>query len=156
MNLRAALPILVLGGCLGAQMVQMKPKGGGTLKIGDISYRLEVTDLQTAPAKGGLPGVVRMHGNLLPPGGAHPFHMILTVMKDGSLYMLQIERKAHGAYPDTWAATQKTRTRALRLVDRPGGKVEIRCEGRLTGIIAKHPQEADWSGTLWAIFPGEE
>ena len=154
MNLRTALPVLLLSGVLCAQMVQLKPEGGGLLKIGDTAYRLRVTDLLTAPPKAGLPGVVRLQGDLLPQDHSRPFHLALTVLKDGSLYMLQIERKAPGGYPDSWAATQKTRTRAIKLEDHPGGRVEIQCEGSLTGIIAKRPQGAEWSGTLWAIFPG--
>lgn len=154
MNFRSALPLVAASGILCAQMAPFRPQGGGSIKIGEMAYRFEPTDLLTAPAKGGLPGVVRLEGNLVPKDGSRPFHMTLTMLKDGSLYMLRVERKASGAYPDTWAATQKTRTHALHMQDHPGGRVEIRCEGHLTGIIAKRPQEAEWSGTLWATFPG--
>lgn len=155
MNFRLALPCLAFCGALSAQMVVLKPEGGGELRIGKTPYRFELTGLGSAPAAGGLPGLIRLEGDLLPKGASQSFHMVLTVMKDGSLYMLRIERRATPqAYPDSWAATQKTRTRALKLEDRPGGRVELSCEGALTGILAKHPENATWSGTLWAVFPG--
>lgn len=154
MNFRSSLSLLALSGILSAQMVQMKPDGGGTLKIGDTSYRLDLMDLQTTPAKGATPGLVRLQGNLLPPDGSRPFHITLTLMKNGSLFMLNIGRKAPGAYPDSWAATQKTCTRVIKLEDRPGGRVEFKCEGPLTGVISQKPAQAEWSGRLWAVFPG--
>lgn len=154
MNFLRALPCLVLCGALNAQVIDLKPHGGGELKIGGNLFRFELTDLSSAPPKGGLPGAVKLEGNLVPVNAAQSFHMILTVLKDGSLYMLRIDRKTSSAYPDGWAATQKTRTHALRLEDRPGGRVELRCEGLLTGVIAKRPQNTTWSGTVWAIFPG--
>ena len=136
-------------------MVALKPEGGGELRIGGTSYRFEPTGLGSAPAGGGLPGLIRLEGDLLPKGASRPFHMTLTVMKDGSLYMLRIERRTSPrAYPDSWAATQTTRIRALKLKDRPGGRIELSCEGSLTGILARRPENAPWSGTIWAVFPG--
>ena len=95
MNFRPALPLLVFSGLLSAQMTQLRPQGGGSLKIGDMPYRFEPTDLLTAPPKGGLPGVVRLEGNLVPKDGSRTFHMTLTVMKDGSL--LYAENRAQSA-----------------------------------------------------------
>ena len=153
MNFTAALPWFALCVSLGAQMVASGPQGGGELKLGATPYRFELTHLTSAPPAGGLPGALKWEGNLIPRDASRPFHMILTVLKNGSLYMLKIERKTSQGYPDSWAATLKTRTRFLKLEDQPGGRVEIRCEGPLTGIIAKHPENAIWSGQLWAIFP---
>jgi|GEM_PF-4826606 hypothetical protein len=153
MNFLRVLPHLVLCVAMSAQIIDLKPKGGGNLKIGGVSYRFELTGLMSAPPKGGLPGAIRLEGNLVPDAG-HPFHMVLTVLKSGSLYLMHMERNLPNAYPDNWAATPKTRIHALKLEDRPGGRVELRCEGPVTGIIAQRPQDATWSGTIWATFPG--
>lgn len=154
MNFQPALISLTLCACLQAQPRELKPRGGGELKIGSMRYHFEIKSLSAAPAKAGLPGAVKLEGNLIPEDGSPAYQTTVTVLKNGSLYMLQILRKNTGSYPDTWAATLKTRTRALAMDDRPGGRIELRCEGRLTGVIAKRPQEAEWSGTLWAVFPG--
>ena len=153
MNLRNTLPFLFLAGFLSAQMVESKPQGGGMLKIGEAVYRFEPMDLRSAPPRNGLPAVIRLEGRLVPVDGSPSFHLILTLLKDGSIYLLKLERKTPGGYPDSWAATLKTRTHLLKMEDHPGGIVELRCEGRLTGIMAKRPQDADWSGILWASFP---
>jgi len=155
MNFLRPLAGFALCTALGAQALDMKPQGGGELKIGDTPFRFEITSLSSAPAKGGLSGAVRLEGNLIALDASPGFQINLTVLKNGSLYMLHIHRKTSGPYPDSWAATQKTRTHALVMEDRAGGRVEIRCEGRLTGIIAKQPRDATWSGTIWGIFPGE-
>jgi hypothetical protein len=143
---------------LSAQGMNLKPQGGGDLRIGGISYRFELTELSSAPSKGGLPGAVKLEGNLISPDAGRPFHMALTVLKSGSLYLLYIHRATSNGYPDSWSpalnARIKARTKALSLEDRPGGRIELRCEGTLTGIIAKQPKESTWSGTIWAIFPG--
>ncbi|MDP1832763.1 MAG: hypothetical protein Q8K67_11940 [Geothrix sp.] len=154
MNFPSPLPSLVLCVALHAQVVDVKPQGGGDLKIGNTLYRFELMNLRSAPAKGGLPGAVKLQGRLVAKDGTPDFQLDLTVLKNGSIYMLNIHRKASGAYPDNWAATQKTHTRALVMEVRAGGRIELRCEGRLTGIIARQPREAPWSGTLWAVFPG--
>jgi hypothetical protein len=136
----------------------LKPQGGGDLRIGSTQYRFELTDLRSAPPKGGLPGAVKLEGDLVPRDGGRPFHMALTVLKSGSLYLLYIHRNTPGGYPDSWSpalkASPRASTHALMLEDRPGGRVELRCEGTLSGIIARQPQERAWSGTLWAVFPG--
>ncbi|GLH72402.1 hypothetical protein GETHLI_09040 [Geothrix limicola] len=156
MNFLRPLICLVASLSLQAQTLELQAKGGGELKIGATSYRFALTDLSTAPAKGGLSGALKLTGNLVPKdGSAGTFHMTLIVLKSGGLYTLRIERRNGKAYPDSWAATLKTKTRALKLEDRPGGRVEIQCEGPLTGVIAQRPTQADWSGTLWAVFPGE-
>jgi hypothetical protein len=159
MNFLRALPCFGLFVSLNAQVIDLKPKGGGDLRIGEIHYRFELADLSSAPPKGGLPGAVKLEGQLFPQNGGRPFHMALTVLKDGSLYLLYIERRTPNAYPDSWSpslnARLRARTRALKLEDRPGGRIELQCEGFLTGIIAKRPQEANWSGTIWATFPGD-
>ncbi|MDR3685128.1 MAG: hypothetical protein P4L11_15475 [Geothrix sp.] len=154
MNFLRALPYLALGVAMSAQIIDLKPDGGGDLTIGGVAYRFELTGLMSAPPRDGLPGAIRLEGDLVPRKGGRPFHMVLTVLKNGSLYLMHMERGAPHAYPDNWAATPKTRTRALKLEDRPGGRIELRCEGPVTGIIAKRPQDATWSGTLWATFPG--
>ena len=153
MNFLRALPCLAASVFLGAQPAELLPSGGGELRIGATPYQFRLAKLSTAPPKAGLPGAVRLEGDLVPPGAARPFHLVLTVLKDGTLYLMRLERATPGGYPDTWAATVKTRTRLIKLEDRPGGRIEIRCEGPLTGIIAKRPQEAAWSGTLWAEIP---
>jgi hypothetical protein len=154
MNFLCALPCFGLCAILGAQAIDLKPKGGGDLRIGETRYQFELADLSSAPPRGGLPGAVRLEGDLVPLTPGRPFHMVLTVLKNGSLYLLHIDRRSPHSYPDSWAPTAKARTRALALEDRPGGRIELRCEGILTGIIARQPQKAAWSGTLWAIFPG--
>jgi hypothetical protein len=154
MNFPRALSLVALCTALGAQTIDLRPRGGGELKIGASSYRFEPTGLMSAPPKGGLPGAVRLEGDLVPQGAGLPFHLVLTVLKNGTLYLMHMERGAPHSYPDTWAATPGSRTLAIRLEDRPGGRVELRCEGPVTGIIAKRPENATWSGTLWAVFPG--
>ena len=158
MNFLRVLPCLGLCACLGAQGMDLRPKGGGDLRIGGTQYRFELTDLSSAPPKGGLPGAVKLEGNLTPKDSSRPFHMTLTVLKNGSLYLLYIHRSPSSGYPDSWSPSLKARakacTHALKLEDRPGGRVELSCEGTLTGMIGRQPKEAIWSGTLWAEFPG--
>ncbi|MBI1753229.1 MAG: hypothetical protein HY014_00360 [Acidobacteria bacterium] len=141
---------------LQGQTVDLKAKGGGTLKIGATTYDFALTDLATAPPAGGLPGALKLVGRLVPKDGSGAFRMTLTLLNTGSLYTLRIERRQGQTYPDSWAATAKTKTRALRLEERPGGRVEIQCEGPLAGVISQRPAKADWSGRLWAEFPGGE
>jgi hypothetical protein len=158
MNFPRILHGLGLCACLGAQGLDLSPKGGGDLRIGGTQYRFELTGLSSAPPKGGLPGAVKLEGNLIAGDSSRPFHMTLTVLKNGSLYLLYIHRSASGGYPDSWSpslqARLKASTRALRLEDRPGGRIELSCEGTLTGMIGRQPREANWSGALWAVFPG--
>jgi hypothetical protein len=154
MNLLRPLICFVVSLTLRGQAIDLKAKGGGELKIGAISYQFVLTDLGTAPAKGGLPGAVKLVGNLVPKDGSGTFHMTLTVLNTGSLYTLHLERRKGQAYPDSWAATVNTKTRALRLDERPGGRIEIQCEGPLTGVLSQKPTNAEWSGVLWAVFPG--
>jgi len=154
MNFLVPLPCFLLAASMHAQMEQLKPEGGGRLTIGARSYQLEVSDLRSARAKPGLPGAIHLGGRLIPPDGSQPFQLALTLLKDGSIYLLRIERRPAQGYPDTWAAGRTTRTRVLRLEDRPGGRLELQCEGRLTGVLGKVPQEAVWAGRLWAQFPG--
>ena len=139
---------------LRAQVVELKARGGGALKIGATSYQFALDEVWVAPAKGGLPGAVKLVGSLVPDSGGPGFRMTLSVLKTGALYMLTIERRNGRAYPDSWAATVKTKTKALRMEAQPGGRIEIQCEGPLTGVIAQRPAHAAWSGTLWAEFPG--
>lgn len=155
MNFLRPLAALCLGLTLQAQAVGLQATGGGKLKIGTTTYRFELEALFTAPPKGGLPGAFRIRGHLIPAGPGQPFDLDLTVLKTGTLYMLRIDRKGTGSYPDSWAATIKTRTRPLSLQDGPGGRVEVECLGTLTGIIARKPRTAAWQGRIWATFPGE-
>ena len=109
MNFPDALPNLVLCAAMSAQILDLKPKGGGDLKINGIFYRFELTGLMCGPPpKGGLPGAIGLEGNLVPEAG-RPFHMVLTVLKNGSLSLMHMERSLPNAYPDNWAATPKTR-----------------------------------------------
>jgi hypothetical protein len=155
MNFFRALPCLCLGLALQAQSLDLRVAGGGELTIAETTYRFEPGSLFTAPPKGGLPGAIRIQGRLVPTRGAGAFDLDLTVLKTGTLYQLRLERKGPGAYPDSWAATAKTRLRPLSLQDRPGGRVELECLGPLTGVIARKPRTASWSGRIWATFPGE-
>ncbi|HJW73978.1 MAG TPA: hypothetical protein VJ486_14225 [Geothrix sp.] len=141
---------------LPAQEVVIKAQGGGDLKIGANSYQFTLEAFYTAPPKGGLPGAVKFSGLLSAKDGSAPFHMDLSVLKNGTLYMLTIQRRNGRSYPDSWNATQKTKTRFLKLEDRPGGRFELRCEGMLTGVISQKPAQANWSGTLWAVQPGSQ
>ncbi|HJV49409.1 MAG TPA: hypothetical protein VJ549_09060 [Geothrix sp.] len=152
MNFQSALPCLLLCGTLQAQVAERDPRGGGALKIGGTSYRFRPTSLFRAPDKGSLGGAIRLEGTLTAKEAPRPFHLALTLLKDGSLYMLRIERKAPGAYPESWAATRGTRILTKNPGARHGGRMEVQCEGPLTGIIAQRPQEAAWSGTLWVVF----
>ncbi len=151
-------PILGLIACLSlqAQVLELKLQGGGELTIGATTYQFSLKNLSMAPAKGGLPGALKLEGDLLPRNGGRHFHLALTVLKNGALYLLNIYRRNGQAYPDSWCATLKTRATVLRLEDRPGGRIEIQCEGPLTGVIAQRPASASWSGTLWALIPGGE
>jgi len=153
MNFRTDLTALLLCGSLPAQMVPVKPSGGGELMIQGVPYTLDLTTLSSAPPKGGLSGAIRLEGELLPKDGSAPFHLALTLLKDGTFYQLRIERQTTPPLTDHWAATLKTRIKVRSLADRPGGRVELRCEGPLTGIITQHPQDTTWSGTLWGVFP---
>jgi len=154
MNFLRPLPCLALVAALNAQTLDLKPQGGGSLKIGTTLYRFNLTGLSSAPPKGGLPGAIRLEGRLVAPGSGPGFHMVLTMLNTGALYTMVIERRLPGVYPDNWAINRRTRVQALKLENRPGGRVELRCEGSLAGIIDRRPQDAEWSGTLWAQFPG--
>lgn len=134
--------------------VELKAVGGGELKIGATTYLFTLADLSMAPPKGGLPGAVKLTGTLASRDGSPGFRMDLTVLKNGTLYMLVIQRRMGQAYPDSWNATPKTRVRILKMEDRLGGRVEIRCDGPLTGVLAQKPVQASWTGSLWATFPG--
>ncbi|WP_257304266.1 hypothetical protein [Geothrix campi] len=155
MNFFRPLAALCLGTLLQAQSIDIQAKGGGEVKIGAIAYHFELKAFSTAPPKGGLPGAFRLQGRLVPVEPGQPFALDLTVLKTGSLYMLRIHRQSTGSYPDSWAATAKTRLRPISLQDSPGGRVEVECLGPLSGIIARKPQTAVWQGRLWATFPGE-
>jgi len=152
--LSTLLSVLVAVSLQAQGVVELKATGGGDLKIGAINYQFTLTDLSMAPPKGGLPGAVRLTGTLASRDGSPDFRLDLTVLKNGTLYMLVIQRRNGQAYPDSWNATAKTRARILKLDDRLGGRLEIRCDGPLTGVLAQKPVHATWSGTLWAIFPG--
>jgi len=58
------------------------------------------------------------------------------------------------SYPDSWNATAKTRVHILKLDDQMGGRVEISCEGPLTGVVEQNPVNADWSGQIWGEISG--
>ncbi|WP_257309181.1 hypothetical protein [Geothrix fuzhouensis] len=155
MNFLRPLAALCLACTLQAQTIDAQATGGGELKIGARTYRFELKALFTAPPKGGLPGAFRFQGRLVPTGSEQPFDLDLTVLKTGTLYMLRIDRKGVDSYPESWAATLKTRIRPISMKDGPGGRVEVECLGTLSGIIARKPQVATWQGRIWATFPGE-
>jgi hypothetical protein len=153
MNFLRLLAALCLGLTLQAQAIDALAMGGGELKIGTVTYRFELKALFTAPPKGGLPGAFRIQGRLVPTDASPAFDLDLTLLKTGTLYMLRIDRKGAASYPDSWAATAKTRLRPVSLQDGPGGRVEVECLGTLSGVIARKPRTAAWQGHLWATFP---
>lgn len=155
MNFIRPLALFCFAAALQGQAIDAHATGGGELKIGADVYRFELKALFTAPPKGGLPGAFRIQGRLLPAGSTPPFDLDLTLLKTGALYMLRIDRKGSDPYPDSWAATLKTRVRPVSLQDGPGGRVEVECLGTLAGVISRKPRTAAWRGRLWAIFPGE-
>lgn len=130
-------------------------RGGGTLRVADVSYRFEPSELASARPKTGQPDAFRMKGRLVPLGPGRPFGLELILLKDGRLYELKIQRKEPGGYPETWAATQKTRVKIQKLDDRPGGRIEVSLEGPLTGIMGRKPTDGLCIGTFWAGFPDE-
>lgn len=155
MNFLRPLAALCLGPLLQAQALDLQAQGGGDLKIGGLAYRFELGTLYSAPPKGGLPGAIRIRGRLVPEGPSRPWDLDMTLLKSGVLYMLRISRKGSDGYPDSWAATLKTRIQAISLHDGPGGRVEVACLGTLSGVVARRPRTEAWQGRIWAIFPGE-
>jgi hypothetical protein len=154
MNFLRPLICCIASLALHGQGIDLGAKGGGDLKIGTTSYQFVLTNLSSSPSKGGLPGAIKLVGNLVPKDGSGAFHMTLTLLNTGALYTLQIERRRGKAYPDTWAATVKTTTRLLRLDGHPGGRLELQCGGPLSGVVSQRPVNAEWAGLIWAIFPG--
>ena len=154
MNFPRPLPWLLLPAALTAGQAPLQ--GGGNLTLGGAAYRFVPQDLSLAEPKGGLPGAVRIRGELVPEAGGAPYHMELVVLRSGRLYLLHLRRGARGQYPDTWAATLSTRVRILALGDHPGGRLELACEGRLTGVVGRRPVSAPWAGRIWAVFPEPE
>jgi hypothetical protein len=155
MRLRSMMLASVL--CLASQAQVSSERtatGGGELRIGNTAYHLTLTEFSTALPKGGLPGAVRFRGTLTSVDGKAPWFLNLTVLKNGTLYLLSIQRPTHAGNPDIWNATLKTRVRFLKRDDRLGGRTELQCEGPLTGVIGQKQVSASWSGTLWALQPG--
>lgn len=133
----------------------LNANGGGHLKIGNSPYRFILEDLVTLKAKGNTPGALKFTGRLIPTDGTAPYKMTLTLLKNGTVYTMVIQRRKGKAYPDSWNATAKTRVRILTLHDRLGGRVEISCEGPLTGVVGQLPVNADWSGQISGVISGE-
>ncbi|WP_243315848.1 hypothetical protein [Geothrix paludis] len=155
MNFLRALPCLFLAFGLQAQAPGLEAvvRGGGDLTLDGIPYRLELASVASIPARSGLPPLVRLTGRLVPEEAARAFDLELSVLKNGTLYMLRVVRQKSGGYPDSWAATGKTRVRFTRLEDRSGGRLELACSGPLTGVIGRKPRNATWRGSLWAELP---
>lgn len=155
MNFLRALPCLLLALALRGQapMLEEIVRGGGEVILDGTAFRLEPASVNTLPARTGLPALVRVTGRLVPPDPAGAFGLELTILKDGTLYMLRILRKGPGGYPDTWAATGRTRARITLLEDHSGGRLEIACSGPLTGVIGRRPKTTTWRGSLWVILP---
>ncbi|HEX9009297.1 MAG TPA: hypothetical protein VF804_02940 [Holophagaceae bacterium] len=154
MNFLHPLPWLILPVALAAS--QGPIQGGGTLTLGHTAYRFMPKDLAAAGPKEGLPGALRIRGELIPETGGPVYTLELVVLRNGRLYLLNLRHGTRGQYPDTWAATLSTRVRILALEDHPGGRVELACEGRLTGVVDRRPVSGSWQGHLWAIFPEPE
>lgn len=154
MNFLRPLPWLMLPVALAAS--QGAILGGGTLTLGHTAYRFAPKDVATAGPKDGLPGALRIKGDLVPETGGRTYALELVVLRTGHLYLLNLRHGEKGRYPDTWAATLGTRVKILALEDHPGGRVELACEGRLTGVVDRKPVSASWQGQLWAIFPEPE
>ena len=155
MNFPRALPSLFLALGLQAQapLLEAVVRGGGELHLDGTAYRLEPESVASIPARAGLPPLIRLTGRLVPGDPAHAFDLELSLLKDGTLYLLRLVRPTPGGYPDSWAATGRTRVRLLRLEDRSGGRVELACSGPLTGVIGRRPRNGTWRGTLWAELP---
>jgi hypothetical protein len=155
MNFLRALPCLLLAFGLRAQVPGLEAvvRGGGDLTIDGVPYHLELAAVASIPARSGLPPLVRLTGRLVPGGPALAFDLELVVLKDGTLYTLRLVRQRPGAYPDSWAATGKTRVRFTRLEDHSGGRLELACSGPVTGVIGRQPRTATWRGSLWAELP---
>lgn len=151
MNFLRPLPWLMLPAALAAGQAPLQ--GGGSLTLGQAAYRFVPKDLATADPKGGLPGALRIKGQLVPEAGGAAYALELVVLRDGQLYLMSLRRGGKGQYPDTWAATPGTRVKVLALEDHPGGRVELEVEGRLTGVVDRKPVSASWQGRLWARFP---
>lgn len=154
MNFPRPLPWLILPVALTAGQAPLQ--GGGSLTLGHAAYRFVPNDLSLAEPKGGLPGAVRIRGELVPEAGGAAYALELVVLWNGRLYLLSIRRGQKAQYPDTWAATLDTRVKLLALEDHPGGRIELECEGRLTGVVDRRPVSGSWQGRLWAIFPEPE
>lgn len=167
MNFPRALLCLVLASLalpLQARIQEVQPpaqgsalqevvQGGGEVTLDGTTYRFEPTSVSALPARAGLPPLIRLAGRLVPGDPASAFDFELSLLKDGTLYMLRILRKAPGAYPDSWSATAKTRARLSRFDPTSGAKLEIACSGPLTGVVGRRPRNAAWHGALWAILP---
>ena len=151
MNFPRPLPWLMLPLALAAGQGPLR--GGGTLSLGGAAFHFVPKDLATADPKGGLPGALRLKGELVPEAGGPAYALEMVVLRNGRLYLLSLRRGAKGQYPDTWAATLGTRVKVLTLEDHPGGRVELEVEGRLTGVVDRKPVSASWQGRLWAVFP---
>lgn len=149
MNFLRALPALVLALPMWAQTPGLEEivQGGGEVTLDGLVHRFEPSTVTT------LPDLVRLTGRLVPPEPDRAFDFELALKKDGTLQRLQILRQAPGGYPDTWAATEKTRIRFRVLEDRSGGRVEIICAGPLTGVVGRQPKHALWKGLLWVVLP---
>lgn len=154
MNFPSALPCLFL--CLALQAGQAPLQGSGHLALDGAGYRFIPADLALAAPKGGLPGALRLKGELVPEAGGPAYALELVVLRNGRLYLLSLRRGSKGQYPDTWAATLGTHVKILALEDHPGGRVELEVGGRLTGVVGRRPITASWEGHIWAVFPEPE
>jgi hypothetical protein len=154
MNFPRPLPWLLLPAALTAGQAPLQ--GGGSLTLGHAAYRFIPKDLALAEPKGGLPGALRIKGELVPEAGGPVYALELVVLRDGRLYLMSLRRGQKGQYPDTWAATLSTRVKLLALEDHPGGRVELEVGGRLTGVVDRKAISAPWQGRLWAVFPEPE
>ncbi len=144
-------PFLLLPSVLAAGPVQ--PSGGGVLTLQGHRYRFEPSSVSLLPPTQGLSRSLHLRGRLVPASGHGDFQFSMTVLLKGGLYMLVLQRKGRGSYPDTWAATRGTRVEVRSLEDRPGGRVVLRCQGPLNGVIALRPETGSWSGQIWATLP---
>lgn len=158
MRLSGALLLVALMAWPVASSAEEEPPskaiGGGEIHLGTARHRFSLTRFSTAPPAGGLPGALKFEGMLEPERHGAPFRLSLTVLRDGTLYRMSLQRRTASGYPDSWNATLKTRVRLLKQEDRLGGRTEIQCEGPLTGVINQKPAHTSWAGTLWVQLPG--
>jgi hypothetical protein len=128
--------------------------GGGTLQVGQETFKFAFDSLNLAPAQPKLktPRTFVLRGKLTPIAGT-ALSFELTALEDGRIYGLRIVRKHPNATDDDrWSVTLKTKVEVLELNAQPGGKLRIALSGPLTSVESGKAGAASWKGELWATF----